>query len=374
MGASHIISINTYLLTTMPSVKRRRGRPPTRNQPPVGVSSSNTNRTPQTEPVATKHDESVGAHDEADIFSFRTSAISKFISNNELLDNLITKYIPIDSIIPPASFPGAKIGGKKFELKNLKEDEKVALTSRLATNSIDADDVLLGDINLIRLKSELLQKQLHDEEEELKNAQNIDNLIDDEFIFMEKAYNKLALLHTRLSSNEDFQSQKDSLSLLQSELKDKFNKRIDDDQIVRQLSTSKLNAGRISVTADEAKEALEMLNQKKQEAYRLQMQEQQQKQQQEAQSQTDIQDMFQPPVPSFMPPQSQESAIIPQFNGSSGNTNSQGLMFQMPADPLENGSEFSNPPESELMNQNLFVNDEMIGNDFLGDQMFFDDR
>lgn len=194
------------------------------------------------------------------------------------------------------------------------------------------------------------------------------------FSWRKLAYNKLALLHTRLSSNEDFQSQKDSLSLLQSELKDKFNKRIDDDQIVRQLSTSKLNAGRISVTADEAKEALEMLNQKKQEAYRLQMQEQQQKQQQEAQSQTDIQDMFQPPVPSFMPPQSQESAIIPQFNGSSGNTNSQGLMFQMPADPLENGSEFSNPPESELMNQNLFVNDEMIGNDFLGDQMFFDDR
>ncbi|KAH3665445.1 hypothetical protein OGAPHI_003629 [Ogataea philodendri] len=95
-------------------------------------------------------------NDEVDVFSFRQSAGFKFKLNNDLLENVVSKYLPLDKIVPPASFPGCVIGGRAIESEPAPTEEEIAQS----LENPNAEDSHCGDLKVLKLKESFIEKQI----------------------------------------------------------------------------------------------------------------------------------------------------------------------------------------------------------------------
>ncbi|ODQ82981.1 hypothetical protein BABINDRAFT_159460 [Babjeviella inositovora NRRL Y-12698] len=100
-------------------------------------------------------DETMNIHDEADVMQFRNIATARFIRNQELLEMVLERQIPLANIIPPAAFP--------------------AITPKDAAVTPE-DDVWFGDIQRMRQKLAELEA-----ENTTLQAEQTPQLFNDEF-------------------------------------------------------------------------------------------------------------------------------------------------------------------------------------------------
>lgn len=141
-----------------------------------------------------KEDASVQLHDEADLISFRSDALNRFINNHEYLENVASKPIHILKIIPPASFPlEAPLSSKK---NRISKPTKEQLSSLL--KNIKPDELYFGDVDLMKAKNESLLEEI--EELKQEKSQVFDN--DSEYVYRKEKIDKLAGLHSKLYSSE----------------------------------------------------------------------------------------------------------------------------------------------------------------------------
>ncbi|OWB69610.1 hypothetical protein B5S30_g5031 [[Candida] boidinii] len=186
-------------------------------------------------------EETIETHDEMDIFSFRNSSVSKFKLNNDLLENLILKYLPIDSIIPPKSFPDATINSKKIinpdEIKNKNELELKKLVSDPLNNSS-----IFGNLSLMKLKDDLLNDLISQEENLLSESapsSSNDLKLSDKYKFEKVKTNEIGSIF-KTYNVKDIEKYNDLFIKIKTECKEKFNKIIDVTPSVQYINQSKI--------------------------------------------------------------------------------------------------------------------------------------
>lgn len=87
-------------------------------------------------------DEIGNMHDEADIMSFRSAATHRFVLNQELIENLTEKWIPLDNLVKPVPFSTVQ-------------------TTKTDVSEIH-DELYFGNISLMKQKMEMLKKDIEE--------------------------------------------------------------------------------------------------------------------------------------------------------------------------------------------------------------------
>lgn len=186
------------------------GRPRRRNK---------TSQQPQTiqEPQLPRHpikeEPTNTLHDESDLVSFRTEALLKFTSNQEYLEALL-KYVHLNKIIPPASFPNAS-------------------TKQLATE-LTNEDLYIGNLELMKQ----VEKQLESEIQDLSKP--YEYTISPEYEEQKLVTAKLVRLFQNMNNETTFEELKTESNQVLKDYNKKFNKRFEHVQTMKTFSNPKI--------------------------------------------------------------------------------------------------------------------------------------
>ncbi|KAG7698868.1 hypothetical protein KL930_002345 [Ogataea haglerorum] len=224
--------------------------PPREPQPPVNIFSHPVYSLPIPPPNSV---ESQLLNDEVDVFSFRQSAAFKFKLNNELLENVLSKFVPFTKIVPPSSFPVCLVNGKPVGAENAPSEEEIKQSFEKPT----AADSHCGDLRVMKLKQEHQRKLIEQLESETIN-EDIDERFADET-------EKISLLSDTfqeydVTKLDQFKSMVDSIT---DDLKAKFNIEIQDDELFKQR---RLKFEQRKCTLEEYQQARELILRRRKEA------------------------------------------------------------------------------------------------------------
>ncbi|KAF7999242.1 hypothetical protein HF325_006774, partial [Metschnikowia pulcherrima] len=120
-------------------------------------------------------------HDEADLVNFRADALTRFITNQDLMDNVTLKLIHTSRLAPPKSFPGNEGKNKLYE-----EDATDEAIMEAAKN-MTPTQLFSGDLPLMRAKEKLLARELAELHEELEKVINT-SVLSEKSNFQKRAY------------------------------------------------------------------------------------------------------------------------------------------------------------------------------------------
>lgn len=138
-----------------------------------------------------KEEPMVQLHDEADLISFRSDALHRFVTNQEYLENVTSKHIHTSKIIPPSSFPTVP----KREDVDGDELKKVV-------QNLKPEELYFGDLKLMKMKKQLLEQDISKLQHE-ESPYSIDS--DKEYTYRRENIDKLALLQSKLGTSESFE-------------------------------------------------------------------------------------------------------------------------------------------------------------------------
>lgn len=135
--------------------------------------------------LLSRKEENVQLHDEADLVNFRTDAYSRFVSNQDLLENVTLKPFHTLVIAPPSSFP---LHSKKKYPDSASDDDVLK-----ALQELKPEEVFFGDLRLMKAKLLLSLKELHSAEKELEEL-SPKVVFSEKYLFQAEAIEKLAAL------------------------------------------------------------------------------------------------------------------------------------------------------------------------------------
>ena len=125
------------------------------------MSSSRPKKSAKTRPAAPEggllrehKEEKFQLHDEADLVNFRADALTRFITNQDLMDNVTLKLIHTTRLAPPRSFPLHEGKNKLYE--EYATDEAIMEAAKNMTPT----QLFSGDLPLMRAKEKLLAREL----------------------------------------------------------------------------------------------------------------------------------------------------------------------------------------------------------------------
>ncbi|CCE73219.1 Piso0_000248 [Millerozyma farinosa CBS 7064] len=145
---------------------------------------------PQQNRPIIKEEANVKLHDDADLISYRNDALKRFITNQEYLENIVSKPIHTSKIVPPRSFP-----------EPLKREKPEEVETKDKFESLKHNDIYFGDIKILELKNEHFQKEI----EELKKEKHEFPLDGDEkCAFQKNSIQRLADLQQSLTSETSY--------------------------------------------------------------------------------------------------------------------------------------------------------------------------
>ncbi|KAK6201066.1 uncharacterized protein RJT21DRAFT_113715 [Scheffersomyces amazonensis] len=165
-----------------------------------------------------KEEPGVQAHDDADLISYRTDALNRFINNHEYIENITMKMIHTNKIIPPSLFPTIP--------KRNPQDFK----------NLQSDDIYYGDLEYMKLKTQALE----DEIKSLKDNKYLDKYIpsDEKYNFEKEQVEKLSQLQSNLHSHESIDELESELDNILQAYKSKFNYMFQTTELVKKYSVS----------------------------------------------------------------------------------------------------------------------------------------
>ncbi|KAG7923893.1 hypothetical protein KL905_000047 [Ogataea polymorpha] len=226
--------------------------PPPRREPPppVNIFSHPIYSLPIPPPNSV---ESQLLNDEVDVFSFRQSAAFKFKLNNELLENVLSKFVPFTKIVPPSSFPVCLVNGKPIDGENVSSEEEIKQSLEKPT----AADSHCGNLRVMKLKQEH-QRKLIDQLE----SETINENIDERFAYETEKINLLfdTFQDYDVTELDQFERMVDSIT---AELEAKFNMKIQDDELFRKY---RLDFEQRKCTLEEYRQASESILRRRKEA------------------------------------------------------------------------------------------------------------
>ncbi|KAG7886395.1 hypothetical protein KL938_000048 [Ogataea parapolymorpha] len=224
--------------------------PPREPQPPVNIFSHPIYNLPIPPPNSV---ESQLLNDEVDVFSFRQSAAFKFKLNNELLENVLSKFVPFTKIVPPSSFPVCLVNGKTIDAENVSSEEEI----RQSLEKPTAADSHCGNLRVMKLKQEY-QRKLIDQLE----SETINENIDERFAYETEKINLLSdtFQDYDVTKLDQFELMVDSIT---DDLKAKFNMKIQDDELFKKY---RLDFEQRKCTLEEYRQASESILRRRKEA------------------------------------------------------------------------------------------------------------
>ncbi|EMG50614.1 hypothetical protein G210_2062, partial [Candida maltosa Xu316] len=165
-----------------------------------------------------KEDPGIQLHDEADLISFRTDALVRYISNHEYIENVTSKLIHTSKIIPPSLYP---IIPKISDYENLKPE-----------------DIYFGDLSAMKYVENKLMNRL-EAMKDITNNENVRYLVDSEsYNFQKESQKKLAGLQRNLTDKESVTALEQELDKVLSEYNAKFKQNYKVVPAVHQYSIS----------------------------------------------------------------------------------------------------------------------------------------
>lgn len=187
----------------------------------------------QQQQVSRQRDDELTLHDEADVMSFRSAATNRFLMNQELMESLLERWVPLRSIVKPTPFP---VDSGKSEL----EDE----------------EIYFGNLELMKKKLKLIETDIDE----------VNVKIDNKLSFNEINYLNEQI--TELSNNfkNPSISNIENFNKIQQSYSKKFNKSFKDDRF-KIRSIKKLNIDLSKAPDDywlQLKKAKEEAHQKRQ--------------------------------------------------------------------------------------------------------------
>ncbi|KAL6452173.1 hypothetical protein SBY92_001430 [Candida maltosa Xu316] len=163
-------------------------------------------------------DPGIQLHDEADLISFRTDALVRYISNHEYIENVTSKLIHTSKIIPPSLYP---IIPKISDYENLKPE-----------------DIYFGDLSAMKYVENKLMNRL-EAMKDITNNENVRYLVDSEsYNFQKESQKKLAGLQRNLTDKESVTALEQELDKVLSEYNAKFKQNYKVVPAVHQYSIS----------------------------------------------------------------------------------------------------------------------------------------
>lgn len=174
---------------------------------------------PAPSPAMAAANNTVKVHDEADVFSFRASVSERFKRNHELLENVTSKFVPIQSIIPPSSFP--------------------------VDDEAEGESYMLGDLDAMKDKLKSLEAEY-----EILSKDDIDNaseaLLGEEFRFQREKAGLLQRAFQNLTSSLNYENQRKLTQEILKEYPLLYGKKIVEREKVRIFSRPNLDESKTS--------------------------------------------------------------------------------------------------------------------------------
>lgn len=155
-------------------------------------------------------------HDEADLVNFRADALNRYITNQDLLDNVALKLIHTSQLVPPRSFPHVQGAGAKIYLENATKDELLAVVQNM-----NPGDLFSGDLRLMRAKQEVLAREIA----ALEAENEAENVLSTEAQFQKQAVDALAAAYAGYGDSETALELEATLERTLSEYSSKFGQK-----------------------------------------------------------------------------------------------------------------------------------------------------
>ncbi|KAM9904997.1 hypothetical protein OXX79_002431 [Metschnikowia pulcherrima] len=201
------------------------------------MSSSRPKKSAKTRPAAPEggslrahKEEKFQLHDEADLVNFRADALTRFITNQDLMDNVTSKLIHTSRLAPPRSFPGNEGKNKLYE------DNATDEAIMEAAKNVTPTQLFSGDLPLMRAKAKLSARELAESHEELEKVMDT-SILSEKSSFQKRAVKRLADAQSQCSDAESLEHLESVLERTLQEYKDKFkNEYTFDDRSVKKYS------------------------------------------------------------------------------------------------------------------------------------------
>lgn len=171
-----------------------------------------------------KEEQGVQLHDEADLISFRTDALTRFITNYEYLENVTSKMVHTSKIIPPSLYP---------IIPKQKQREFSKLTP---------EDIYFGDVEFMKSREEELTKQIQvlnsNQHSSTKYLPN-----ESEYLYQKEKIDRLLDLQSKLYDKSSADALEKELDTILEEYKTKFNKEYKYSEPIKKYSVSRDKLG-----------------------------------------------------------------------------------------------------------------------------------
>lgn len=169
---------------------------------------------PEQSSLLSRREENIQLHDEADLVNFRTDAYTRFVNNQEFLENVTLKPFHTLQIAPPPSFP--LHSKKKYE--DSATDDEVLQTLK----DMKPEELYFGDLRLMKAKLVLSLQQLKDAEHELEDL-TPKVVFSEKSIFQSEAIKKLTALQQSCNDMESLEALDKALLEILDHYKEKFS-------------------------------------------------------------------------------------------------------------------------------------------------------
>ncbi|SGZ57326.1 CIC11C00000000716 [Sungouiella intermedia] len=169
---------------------------------------------PESNSLLSRKEENVQLHDEADLVNFRTDAYTRFVNNQDLLENVTLKPFHTLAISPPSSFPVHS----KPKYEDSATDEEVLKVLK----EMKPDELFLGDLRLMKAKMLLSLKELHDAEKEFEEL-SPKVVFSEKTIFQGAAIEKLASLQRSCNDMEALEALNEAMEETLAQYKRQFS-------------------------------------------------------------------------------------------------------------------------------------------------------
>ncbi|ODV79787.1 uncharacterized protein CANTADRAFT_89416 [Suhomyces tanzawaensis NRRL Y-17324] len=156
-----------------------------------------------------KEEPGVQLHDDADLISFRTDALNRFITNQEYMENVTSKLVHTSKIIPPGLF------------------QTLNATSSEDYDKLNPEDIYFGDSGFMKYKERKLLEELErlKSEDDPQFVKYIPN--SPEYIYQREQTDKLNDIQSRLNDKESLQELESELNKTLLEYQQKFHRKYD---------------------------------------------------------------------------------------------------------------------------------------------------
>ncbi|CDK28463.1 unnamed protein product [Kuraishia capsulata CBS 1993] len=211
-------------------------------------------------------EEAVTAHDEMDVLSYRTAAATRYVYNNDWIENVLSKYIPFHNVIPPTSFPDPIYKGEKLSANGTALAPSAISTPAgtaparpdFKVEEIQPLDVVFGSLELMKLKSKALEGEIAAlEESPLKDGAK--SFLSEEYYFQSSKLKDLRIAFNAVATETDFASQQELLDKTVETWKNTYKKKLDDSVVESRFQQKQLFVeGKVSVSVEELREQQEV--------------------------------------------------------------------------------------------------------------------